>query len=83
MRRTMSLYTQQSTPNAYFLLKFERLVHLAREPVDEEAAPAICPFRPRFSLDSVCHGVLEELDGDFHGDDGALTDVRPDHLAVL
>lgn len=84
---------------AHRLVKLERLVHLAREAVDQEAAATALPTlsilrlmvgrRGRVigggsaRLDGIAHGVLEKLDGDLHGHDVALTDVGPDELAVL
>ena len=66
------------------LVELESLVHFARKAVDEEAALAVLPT---LTLAVLCegggHGILEELDGDFHGDDEALTDVSTDHLAIL
>ena len=66
------------------VVKLHRLVHLAREAVNEEAALAVLPALALAVLGKRSgHGVLEELDGDLHGDDLALADVLADHLAVL
>lgn len=52
------------------LVKLDRLIHLPREPIDEEEARL-----GRCGGDGGAHGVLEELDRHFHGDDLALFDV--------
>ncbi len=68
----------------YVLVELEGLVHLAREAVNEEATLAVLPALAVALLgESGAHGVLKELDGDFHGDDLALADVLADHLAIL
>lgn len=68
------------------LVELERLVHLAREAVDEEAAAAVAPAvaaAARGVLERGAHRVLEQLDRDLHRHDLALADVGADHLAVL
>ena len=67
----------------HILLKLECLVHLAREPVDEEATFAVVPARARLGLERGMHRVLEELDGHLHRYDIALTNALPDKGTVL
>lgn len=67
----------------HILLKLECLVHLAREPVDEEATLAVLPARARLRLERGMHRVLEEFDGHLHRYDLALADVRPDKVTVV
>lgn len=56
-----------------------RLVELARESVDEETALGGVAVL----LESLGHGVLEQLDGDFHGDNEPVLDVVADEVAKL
>jgi hypothetical protein len=56
----------------YRLFELHGLVHLAGETVDQETLLARGE-----------HGVLEEGDGDLHGDDSALADISLDQLTVL
>jgi hypothetical protein len=58
------------------LFKLDGLVHLAGETVDEELVGAVL-------LDGGLHGVFEQLDGDFHGDNLAVADVLLDQVAEL
>src|SRR6266699_3426677 len=67
----------------HILLKLECLVHLAREPVDEEATFTVLPARARLGLERGMHRVLEELDGHLHRYDIALADARSDKVTVL
>lgn len=60
----------------HHLLEFLRLVHLTGKAIDEELAVAVLFY-------CGIHGVLEELDCDFHGHDLALFDVGLDHVAEL
>lgn len=69
---------------AYVFVELESLVHLAREPVDEETPPAVLPAFAVVRLRKLAaHGVLEELDGDLHWHDLALADVFTDEVAEL
>ena len=68
----------------YLVLKLHALVHLSGETVDEESALAITPAVIRAVLsDDGGHGVLEESDGDFHGDNLTLSNVRLDQFTIL
>jgi hypothetical protein len=58
------------------LFELDGLVHLAGEAVDEELVGAVF-------LDGGLHGVFEQLDGDFHGNDLAVADVFLDQVAEL
>ena len=51
-------------------------IHRVKHTVDEEQALVLL-------VHSRLHRVLQELDGDLHGHDGTLLDVRLDHLAEL
>lgn len=55
-----------------------RLVHLAREAINEELALLAAVL-----LHGLGHGVLEQLDGDLHGDDKTVLDVVADQVAEL
>lgn len=68
----------------HVLIKLDCLVHLAGEPIDEEATLAVLPTLALVLLcESSTHGILEELDGDLHRNDLALTNVLADHLTIL
>ena len=68
----------------HVLVELESLIHLAREAIDEEATLSVLPAVAFAVLsESSTHGVLEELDGDLHGDNLAFTDVLANHLAIL
>lgn len=56
----------------YRLLELHGLVHLAGETIDQETLLARGE-----------HGVLEEGNGDLHGDDSTLADIGLDQLAIL
>lgn len=58
------------------LFELDSLVHLAGETVDEEFVDAVV-------LNGGLHGVLEQLDGDFHGDNLAVADVLLDEVAKI
>jgi len=58
------------------LFELDSLVHLARETINEELVCAIL-------LDGGLHGVFEQLDGDFHGNNLAVADVLLDQVAEL
>ena len=58
------------------LFELDSLVHLARETVDEELVDVVV-------LDGGLHGVFEQLDGDFHGDNLAVADVLLDQVAEV
>lgn len=60
------------------LFKFVRLVKLSGETVDEEAALGSTSLGESFG-----HGVLEKLDGDFHGDNETVLDIVADQVAKL
>jgi len=60
------------------LLKLERLVHLAREPIDQEAALVGLVVGERLG-----HGVFEQGDRHLHGHDVAVLDAVLDELAEL
>ena len=61
------------------LLELVRLVELAGEAVDEEAALGGVAGGGEVGL----HGVLEQLDGDLHGHNQAVLDVVADEVAEL
>jgi hypothetical protein len=58
------------------LFELNSLVHFARETVNEELVCAVF-------LDGGLHGVFEQLDGDFHGDNLAVADVLFDQVTEL
>lgn len=58
------------------LFELNGLVHFAGEAVDKELVDA-------FVLDGCLHGVLEQLDGDLHGDNLAVADVLLDQVAKV
>jgi hypothetical protein len=60
------------------LLELVGLIKLAGEAVNEEAALVRAAL-----LEGLSHGVLEELDGDLHGDDETVLDVVTDQIAEL
>lgn len=68
----------------YVFVELESLVHLAREPIDEETPPAVLPaFAIVWLGELAAHSVLEELDGDLHRHDLALADVFTDEVTEL
>ena len=75
--------TQPGRLATHILLKLECLVHLAREPVDEEAAFAVLPAQARFRPERGMYRVLKELDGYLHRYDVALADTLPDKVTVF
>lgn len=80
----MLTYNVTMSQATYVLIKLDCLVHLAGEPIDEEATLAVLPTLALVLLcESSTHGILEELDGDLHRNDLALTNVLADHLTVL
>jgi len=71
-----TLEEQSKVALADGLFELDSLVHLAWETVDEEFVDVII-------LDGGLHGVFEQLDGDFHGDNLAVADVLLDKVAKV
>lgn len=69
---------QHELGRAHGLLEPQRLVHLAREAIDEELALAGLVLLQRLG-----HGVLQELHRHLHGHDGPVLDAVLDQLAKL
>jgi hypothetical protein len=74
---------QHKLRHAHRRLEEMGLVELARKPVDQEARGRGLGRRAAAPGQDLGHGVREQRDGDFHGHDRALPDVRADELAVL
>lgn len=68
----------------YRLVKLEGLVHLARESIDQEPTATVLPSgaRVRF-LEFRADGILEQLDGDLHGDDRPISNMFADKFTEL
>jgi hypothetical protein len=71
-----ALEEQSEDALANRLFELDSLIHLARETVNEEFVCAVL-------LDGGLHGIFEQLDGDFHGDNLAVADVLLDQVAEL
>lgn len=70
--------------STYDFFKLQSLVHLTGEAIDQEATTVVIPsFSSLSAPEGIEHGILEQVDCDFHGDDLALLDVVLDEFTVL
>lgn len=71
-----TLEEQSEVALADGLFELDSLVHLAGKAINEELVNVVV-------LDGGLHGILEQLDGDFHGDNLAVADVLLDQVTEV